>query len=229
MKAIADPGTPGPLKLAVLISGRGSNMAAIAQACLAGQIAAELVVVISDRGDAQGLAAAATLGLATVVLEPAQFENRAQFEAALAQAIDASGAELVVLAGFMRVLSPVFVAGYAGRLLNIHPSLLPEFKGLDTHRRVLQSGRREHGASVHFVTAELDGGPVICQVRVPVRADDSEHSLAARVVLEEHRIYPKVIALIAAGRLALRGATVLLDGRALAKPMREEPSHVAPA
>jgi phosphoribosylglycinamide formyltransferase 1 len=229
LKAIADPGTRGPLKLAVLISGRGSNMAAIARACQAGQIAAEPVVVISDRGDAHGLTAAAALGLATVVLEPAGFENRAQFEAALARAIDASGAELVVLAGFMRILSSAFVERYAGRLLNIHPSLLPEFKGLNTHRRVLQSGAREHGASVHFVTAELDGGPVICQARVPVLAGDSEQSLAARVVLEEHGIYPKVIGLIASGRLALRGTTVMLDGRALAEPMREEHSHVAPA
>ena len=229
MKAIANPGTRGPLRLAVLISGRGSNMAAIAHACLAGQIAAQPVVVISDRGDAHGLAAAAALGLATVVLEPAQFENRAQFEAALAQAIDASRAGLVVLAGFMRILSSAFVERYAGRLLNIHPSLLPEFKGLDTHRRVLLAGGREHGASVHFVTAELDGGPVICQARVPVRVDDNEQSLAARVLLEEHRIYPKVIGLIASGRLALRGATVMLDGRALAQPLLEQQSHVAPA
>jgi phosphoribosylglycinamide formyltransferase-1 len=229
LKAIADPGTRGPLKLAVLISGRGSNMSAIARACLAGEIAAKPVVVISDRGDASGLTAAAALGLATVVLEPARIENRAQFEAALAQAIDDSGAELVVLAGFMRVLSSALVERYAGRLLNIHPSLLPDYKGLDTHRRVLQAGEKEHGASVHFVTAELDGGPVICQARVPVRADDSEQSLAARVVREEHRIYPKVIGLIASGRLALRGATVLLDGHALERPMLEEQPHGAPA
>jgi phosphoribosylglycinamide formyltransferase 1 len=228
LKAIADPGKR-VLKLAVLISGRGSNMTAIAQACLAGQIAAEVVIVISDRADADGLAAAAAMGLATSVIEPAQFENRARYEAALAQAIDSSGAELVVLAGFMRILSPAFVARYAGRLLNVHPSLLPKYKGLDTHRRVLQAGEREHGASVHFVTAELDGGPVICQARVPVRGDDSEQSLAARVVLQEHRIYPKVIGLLACGRLALRGAAVLLDGRVLETPMAEDYSHVAPA
>jgi phosphoribosylglycinamide formyltransferase-1 len=225
LKAIADPGNRGLLKLAVLISGRGSNMAVIARACQAGEIAATPVLVISDRGDAGGLAAAAALGLATVVLEPARFESRAQFETALAQAIDGSDAELVVLAGFMRVLSAAFVERYAGRLLNIHPSLLPNYTGLDTHQRVLQAGEREHGASVHFVTAELDGGPVICQARVPVRAGDSEQSLAARVVREEHRIYPRVIGLIAAGRLALRGATVMLDGRALDKPMLEEQPH----
>lgn len=190
-------------------------MVAIARACLAGQIQAEPVIIISDRGDAPGLAAASALGLSTVVIEAAQFENRESFEAALAAAIDGSGAQLVVLAGFMRILSAPFVQRYAGRLLNIHPSLLPRYKGLNTHRRVLHAGEREHGASVHFVTAELDGGPVVCQARVPVRADDSEQSLAARVVLEEHRIYPMVIGLIASGRLELRGAAVLLDGQAV--------------
>jgi phosphoribosylglycinamide formyltransferase 1 len=215
LKAIADPCGRGKLKLAVLISGRGSNMAAIARASLAGQIQAEPVIVISDRGNAAGLAAASALGLSTAVIESAQFENRESFEAALAAAIDGSGAQLVVLAGFMRILSAPFVQRYAGRLLNIHPSLLPRYKGLNTHRRVLHAGEREHGASVHFVTAELDGGPVVCQARVPVRADDSEQSLAARVVLEEHRIYPMVIGLIASGRLELRDATVLLDGQAV--------------
>jgi phosphoribosylglycinamide formyltransferase-1 len=229
LKTIADPHAHGPLKLAVLISGRGSNMAAIARACQAGEIAAHPAVVISDRRDAQGLTAAAALNLATVVLEPGRFESREQFEAELARAIDASGAELVVLAGFMRILSSEFVARYPGRMLNIHPSLLPQFKGLNTHRRALQSGAREHGASVHFVTAELDGGPVICQARVPVLAGDSEQSLAARVVLQEHRIYPKVIGLMASGRLALSGAAVMLDGRALAAPMREEQTNATPA
>ena len=163
--------------------------------------------------------------MSTVVIEAAQFENRVLFEAALAEAIERSGAELVVLAGFMRILSAPFVERYTGRLLNIHPSLLPRYKGLGTHRRVLHAGEREHGASVHFVTAELDGGPVICQARVPVRVEDTEQSLAARVVLEEHRIYPLAIGLIAAGRLKLQGTAVMLDGQVLKAPIVEEPSH----
>jgi phosphoribosylglycinamide formyltransferase-1 len=217
--------THGKLKLAVLISGRGSNMAAIARAGLDGQLAAELVLVISDRGDAAGIPAASALGLATAVIEARVYEGRAVFEAALGEAIDRSGAELLVLAGFMRILSAAFVQRYAGRLLNIHPSLLPKYKGLHTHRRVLQAGEREHGASVHFVTDELDGGPVICQARVAVQADDTEQSLAARVVLQEHRIYPMVIGLIAAGRLKLQGATIVLDGQALNAPIVEDEQH----
>lgn len=212
-------GARGKLRLAVLISGRGSNMEAIAHSCLDGQIPAEIVAVISDRGDAQGIATALDLGLPASVIEARQFEDRAAFEAALAATIDQSGAGLVLLAGFMRILSAAFVQRYAGRLLNIHPSLLPQYRGLHTHRRVLAAGEAEHGASVHFVSDQLDGGPLICQARVAVLADDSEDSLAARVLRQEHRIYPLVVGLIADGRLVLEGDTILLDGNALAKPI----------
>ena len=152
-------------------------------------------------------------------------EQRDRFEAALSQAIDASGAQLVLLAGFMRILSPAFVHRYRGRLLNIHPSLLPKFKGLDTHRRALEAGEREHGATVHFVTEELDGGPVIAQARVAVQADDGEQELAARVIREEHRIYPMVVGMIAAGRLQLLDGAIELDGAPLRGPLAEEPPH----
>jgi phosphoribosylglycinamide formyltransferase-1 len=215
----------GKLKLAVLISGRGSNLLAIAQACRDGRLDASVELVLSDRGDAAGLAAAAALGLATAVIDRVKFATREAFESALAAAIDRSGAELVLLAGFMRVLSAAFAATYAGRLLNIHPSLLPKYKGLDTHRRVLEAGEREHGASVHFVTGELDGGPVICQGRIAVQPGDSPQSLAARVLAVEHRIYALAIRLIAAGRLQLRGNTILLDGRVLETPIAEDGQH----
>lgn len=208
-----------PLPLAVLISGRGSNMLAIARACAEGRVAARVVSVIADRADAAGIQAAASLGLATQVLE-ARALPRAEFEARLAQALEASGAQLVALAGFMRILSAGFVAAWDGRLLNIHPSLLPDYRGLDTHRRVLAAAGREHGASVHYVTEELDGGPLICQGRLSIEAGETESSLAARVHRLEHRIYPMVIGLIAAGRLALSGDTVLLDGKPLAAPLQ---------
>jgi phosphoribosylglycinamide formyltransferase-1 len=209
----------GKLRLAVLISGRGSNLLAIAQSCREGRLDARIELVLSDRGDAAGLAAAAGLGLATAVIERADFPSREAFETVLAAAIDRSGAELVLLAGFMRILSPAFAAAYAGRLLNIHPSLLPKYKGLDTHRRVLEAGEREHGASVHFVTGELDEGPVICQGRIVVRAGDTPQSLAARVLAAEHRLYALAISLIAARHLQLRGNAILLDGRVLEAPI----------
>jgi phosphoribosylglycinamide formyltransferase-1 len=212
----------GKLKVAVLISGRGSNLLAIAQASRDGRLDASIELVLSDRGDAAGIAAAEALGLATAVIDRAKFATREAFESALDAAIDRSGAELVLLAGFMRVLSAPFAAAYAGRLLNIHPSLLPKYKGLETHRRVLEAGEREHGASVHFVTGELDGGPVICQGRIAVRAGDSPQSLAARVLAVEHRIYAQAIRLIAGERVQLRGNTILLDGRVLETPIVED-------
>jgi phosphoribosylglycinamide formyltransferase-1 len=212
----------GKLRLAALISGRGSNLLAIAQACREGRLDASIELVLSDRGDAAGLAAATALGLATAVIDRAGFATREDFETALAAAIDRSGAELVLLAGFMRVLSAPFAHRYAGRLLNIHPSLLPKYKGLDTHRRVLEAAEREHGASVHFVTGELDGGPVICQGRLAVRAGESPQSLSARVLAVEHRIYALAISLIAAGRVELRGNTIVLDGVALEAPIVED-------
>lgn len=210
------------LPLAVLISGQGSNMVAIANACRDGQINARVAMVLSDRADAPGIAAARAMGLDTAVIEARTYAGRAPLEMALSEAIDRSGAEVVALAGFMRILSAGFVHRYTGRLLNIHPSLLPRYKGLHTHRRVIAAHEREHGASVHFVSDELDGGPVLCQARVTVRADDSEQSLAARVLRQEHRLYPRAIGLIAAGRVTLQGSTIMLDEHALAAPLVED-------
>jgi phosphoribosylglycinamide formyltransferase-1 len=207
----------GKLKLAVLISGRGSNLLAMARACTDGRVNASIELVLSDRAAAEGLIAAAAMGLATMAAEPGI--SAAAREAKFAAAIDRSGAGLILLAGFMRVLSPAFVGRYAGRLVNIHPSLLPQYRGLHTHRRVLEAGDREHGASVHFVTAELDGGPVICQARVAVYARDTEHTLAARVLEREHRLYPFAVRLIADGRVRLGDAGVLFDGRLLPAPL----------
>ncbi|HEX4052290.1 MAG TPA: phosphoribosylglycinamide formyltransferase [Steroidobacteraceae bacterium] len=208
-----------PLPVAVLISGRGSNMLAIARACAAGHLRARVVSVIADRSDAAGIEAAASLGLPTRLLE-ARALSRAEFEAQLARTLESSGAQLVALAGFMRILSAAFVAAWAGRMLNIHPSLLPAYRGLDTHRRVLAAAEREHGASVHYVTEELDGGPLICQGRLSIAHAETKSSLAARVHRLEHRIYPMVIGLIATGRLILAAGTVLLDGRPLAAPLQ---------
>jgi phosphoribosylglycinamide formyltransferase-1 len=195
-----------PLRLAVLISGRGSNMVAIARACEQGRIGARIACVISDHVDAGGIGRAKQLGLATVVVDLNSFRgpsglDRRAFEAALSEAIDASEPDLIVLAGFMRILSPEFVRRYEGRMLNIHPSLLPSYKGLHTHERVLAAGEREHGASVHFVTAELDGGPVVLQGRVPVLPDDDATRLSARVNELEWTLYPTVIGWIADGSL----------------------------
>ncbi|MEY2854412.1 MAG: hypothetical protein RL030_1544 [Pseudomonadota bacterium] len=195
-----------PLRLAVLISGRGSNMVAIARACEQGRIGARITRVISEQPDASGLLRAREMGLETCVVDLKSFRgprgtDRSAFESALARAIDDAEPDLVVLAGFMRILSPQFVRLYEGRMLNIHPSLLPSYKGLHTHERVLAAGEREHGASVHFVTAELDGGPVVLQGRVPVLPGDDVGRLSARVNELEWTLYPTVIGWIADGSL----------------------------
>lgn len=210
-----------PLSLAILISGRGSNMSAIVRACQAGKIGARAAVVISDRADAAGLSHARELGVATAVLagDP---RDAASFERSLTEVIEARGAELIALAGFMRVLPAAFVARYLGRMLNVHPSLLPAYRGLDTHRRVLAAGDTEHGASVHFVTAELDSGPVVLQSRVAVQPGDSEATLAARVLATEHVIYPRALGWFAAGRLTWQDGAAWLDGRRLDAPVVED-------
>jgi phosphoribosylglycinamide formyltransferase 1 len=210
-----------PLQLAILISGRGSNMASIARACLAGQINAQVRVVISDRPGVAGLDVARDLGIEALTIPWQGAAARGAFERALAESIDARRADLVVLAGFMRILSPQFATRYAGRMLNIHPSLLPKYTGLHTHRRVLDAGDGEHGSSVHFVTAELDGGPLILQSRVPVLTGDTEPALTARVQATEHIIYPKVIGMVADGRLTWDKGRVRLDGRPLDTPLVE--------
>ena len=191
------------MNIVILISGRGSNMEALLDADVGGTIAA----VISNRADARGLALARSRGVATTVVEHRGFASREEFDAALATAIDRFKPGLVVLAGFMRVLTPAFVARYAGRMLNIHPSLLPAFTGLDTHRRALEAGVKIHGCTVHFVTADLDHGPIIAQAAVPVLDDDDESTLAARVLAEEHRILPAAVRAFCQGRL------VIADGR----------------
>jgi phosphoribosylglycinamide formyltransferase-1 len=212
------------LPIVVLISGTGSNLRAIHDQARAGALPVEIRAVISDRADAPGLAWAAGAGLATRALRPGDFPDRAAFDRALAGEVDRFGPALVVLAGFMRILGADFVDRYAGRLLNIHPSLLPKHRGLHTHRRALEAGDRVHGASVHFVTRELDGGPVVLQAQVPVRDDDDEATLAARVLTEEHRIYPECIGWFATGRLQWQDGAVLLDGRPLGAPVLREAS-----
>lgn len=215
------------LRLGVLISGRGSNMLAIARACRERRIAATIAVVISDEPAAAGLASARDLGLDAQAIDAAAYPTapgsrlRPGFEAALEVALAAAHVELIVLAGFMRVLSAQFVARHEGRILNIHPSLLPDYKGLHTHRRVLAAGEREHGASVHYVTAQLDGGPVVLQSRLAVAPGDDEASLSGRIQTQEHSIYPRVIGWIASGRLAWQGGRPVLDGQPLAQPMIE--------
>ncbi|HEV2443672.1 MAG TPA: phosphoribosylglycinamide formyltransferase [Steroidobacteraceae bacterium] len=211
-----------PLRLAILISGRGSNMAAIARACAEGQINARIDLVLSERADVAGLDTARAMGLEARTVPWRGATDRLQFERDLEAAIAAAQPDVIVLAGFMRILSQQFVDTRTGRILNIHPSLLPDYRGLHTHRRVLESGDRVHGASVHFVTAELDGGPVILQSRVAVQAGDAEDTLSARVQATEHIIYPKVIGWLADGRLAWRDGRPWLDGKPLDTPVVED-------
>jgi phosphoribosylglycinamide formyltransferase-1 len=209
------------LRLAILISGRGSNMATIARECQQRRIAATVNVVISDRPGVAGITTAQDMGIETQVV-PYNSVDRPTFERALSAAIDTHSPDLVVLAGFMRVLTETFVRRYAGRMINIHPSLLPKYTGLHTHQRVLDAGDSEHGASVHYVTPELDGGPVILQSRVPVKTGDTESTLAARVIATEHVIYPRVVGWIADRRLAWNNGEPLLDGKPLMQPVVED-------
>ncbi|MBX3679184.1 phosphoribosylglycinamide formyltransferase [Cognatazoarcus halotolerans] len=195
--------------IVILISGRGSNMEAIVRAAIP---SAHIAAVISNRPTAGGLSFAAEHDIACEVVDHTAYGSREAFDAALAAAIDAHEPDLVVLAGFMRVLSDGFVEHYAGRLMNIHPSLLPSFPGLHTHRRALEAGVRIHGATVHFVTATLDCGPIVIQAAVPVTSGDDEASLAAKVLREEHRIYPQAVRWFAEGRLRVEDGRVKLAG-----------------
>ena len=200
-------------RIVILISGRGSNM----QALLEAPLPATIVAVISNTPDAAGLAIARKRGVATGVVDHRAFENRASFDATLAAEIDSHAPDLVVLAGFMRVLSDAFVLRYERHLLNIHPSLLPAFPGLDTHRRALEAGVRVHGCTVHFVTPRLDGGPIVIQAAVAVEPDDTAERLAARVLAQEHRIYPQAVHWFCEGRLRFASdGNVLVDGAASA-------------
>jgi phosphoribosylglycinamide formyltransferase 1 len=189
----------GRVRTAVLISGRGSNMVALIEAAHAPDYAAEIDLVLSDNPDAAGLVHARDAGLVAKAVDRAAYLNRAAFEAAMQAELEGEGIALVCLAGFMRVLSPAFTQAWEGRLLNIHPSLLPDLRGLHTHERALAEGRREHGCTVHQVSAELDSGPILAQARVPVLPGDDAGTLAARVLIEEHRIYPQAVDKIARG------------------------------
>lgn len=195
-------------RIVILISGRGSNMRSIVEACRDEGWPARVVAVIANRADASGLAWAAGQGIATQVVEHRAHADRAAFDAALAAAIDAHAPDLVALAGFMRILGAGFVARYAGRLVNIHPSLLPAFTGLDTHRRALEAGCKAAGATVHFVTAELDHGPIIAQAVVPVLPGDDPQTLAARVLAREHALYPRALRWLVEDALAVEGNVV---------------------
>ncbi|MNO71500.1 Phosphoribosylglycinamide formyltransferase [compost metagenome] len=204
-----------PCNVVVLISGSGSNLQALIDSLAGSDTPATIRAVISNRAEAFGLERARRAGIETAFLDHKAYPDRESFDAALIQAIDGFDADLVLLAGFMRILTPGFVRHYQGRLLNIHPSLLPKYKGLHTHQRALEAGDAEHGCSVHFVTEELDGGPLVVQASIAVEADDTPEALAERVHVQEHRIYPLAMHWFAEGRLRLGEHGAMLDGEAL--------------
>ena len=209
MYAGREPYTARPMKrIVILISGRGSNMQAIVQRCTEQGWPAQVVAVVANRADAGGLAWAARRGIHTAVVDHKAHASREAFDTALTAAIDAHAPDLLLLAGFMRVLGAAFVQRYESRMLNIHPSLLPSFPGLNTHRRALQAGCKAVGATVHFVTPELDHGPIVMQSVVPVFAGDDEHALAARVLATEHTIYPQAVRWFVEGKLRLESGLV---------------------
>ncbi|MFT4614056.1 MAG: phosphoribosylglycinamide formyltransferase-1 [Bacteroidia bacterium] len=206
------PQQPG---LAILISGRGSNLQAFIDACASDKMNASIKVVISNNPDAQGLQKASAAGIPVACINHRDYRDRESFDAALVEALANYDIQLVILAGFMRILTPVFITRFCGRLLNIHPSLLPLYPGLNTHQRALDAGDSEAGVTVHFVTQELDGGPPVLQARVPVLRDDSADTLASRVNLQEYAIYPLAAQWFIEGRLELAENSALLDGKAL--------------
>lgn len=211
----------GAPRVAVLVSGEGSNLQALIDAEKARTLGARIAVVVSNRAAARGLERARSAGIPAEHLGGKGVE-RAAYDDALTTLLAKHEPDLVVLAGFMRIFTPQFVARYEGRLLNIHPSLLPAYPGLDTHRRVVEAGERWHGATVHFVTAELDAGPAIIQYRIPVRSNDTVETLSARVHAGEHIIYPRAVQWFAAGRLSMSAGSVMLDGKPLAQPVAVE-------
>lgn len=211
--------TDTPAKVAVLASGRGSNLGALLAARERGELPVEFVLVGSDKANAPALRMAEQANIPTVALNPRSYPDRAAFDRDMFSHIAASGAQWVVLAGFMRVLGGEAVHPWVGRIINIHPSLLPKYPGLHTHRRALEAGDREYGVSVHFVTAELDGGPVIAQARLPIEADDDEERLATRLLPLEHRVLPAVVGLLASGRLHWLESGPCLDDQPLAAPL----------
>jgi phosphoribosylglycinamide formyltransferase-1 len=202
-------------KIVVLISGSGSNLQAIIDNCENQHIHAEIVGVISNKSGVFGLERAVKHGILTEVIEHTAFDSRETFDDALIQSIDALCADMVILAGFMRILTPAFTQHYLGKLLNIHPSLLPRYPGLNTHQRAIDAGDNLAGASVHFVTAELDGGPVIIQAEVSIGINDTSDSLASKVLIEEHKLYPKAVEWLCSNRLELKNNIAYLDGISL--------------
>ena len=205
---------------AVLISGSGTNLQAIIDEVAAGQLDLDLSVVLSNQPDAAGLERARKADIGVECIRHQDYPERKLFDAALIETLDKFKPELIILAGFMRILTPTFINHFSGRVLNIHPSLLPKFPGLDTHQRAIDAGEEWHGSTVHFVTEELDGGPAIIQGRVPVMPDDSAAELAARVLAIEHRIYPEAARMFAAGRLECRDGATWLDGERLSEPVQ---------
>jgi phosphoribosylglycinamide formyltransferase-1 len=207
-------------KVAVLISGRGSNMQALVRACAAPDYPAQIVLVLSNRADAAGLDFAREAGIATSVISHRDFPDRASFDAAMDAEIHRHGAELVCLAGFMRLLDSRIIDAWRDRMINIHPSLLPSFRGLDTHERVLEAGVKLAGCSVHFVRSDVDSGPIIAQAAVPVLPDDTPAVLAARILEQEHLIYPMALRLLAEGRVRVEGDKAIVDAPGEAASLR---------
>ena len=211
--------------IVVLISGIGTNLQAIIDAVADGRINATIAAVISNREHAAGLERARAAGFTTHFIDPRRFSDRDAYDQQLIDCIDSHAPDLIVLAGYMRILGDAFIRHYAGRILNIHPSLLPALKGLHTHRRALEAGLKRHGASVHFVSNELDSGPVVIQAEAPVLAADTESSLAARVLEREHDIYPLAIGWFVDGRLEYSGDRILLDHKPLTEPLIWNPDN----
>lgn len=207
------------MRLAILISGNGTNLQAFIDAVSRGSLAVHIAVVVSNRADAFGLARARDANIPTECVRNEDYPDRAAFDEALADTVCRYEPDLLILAGFMRVLTGAFVKRFEGRILNIHPALLPKYPGLNTHQRVIDAGERWHGSTVHFVTEALDAGPRILQARVPVLGDDTPSALSARVQAVEHRIYPEAAALFASGRLEFRNGATWLDGSKLDEPV----------
>ncbi len=214
------------LQVVVLLSGSGSNLQAIIDNL--GNIPIEICTVISNKADAYGLERAESAGITTRVLDHKTFPDRDSYDQALLELVDSFNPGLVVLAGFMRILTPTFVNHFHGRMLNVHPSLLPKFRGLHTHQRALDEHETTHGVSIHFVTEELDGGPLVAQAEVPVEADDDADKLGSRVLKREHRLYPMAIKWFAEGRLKLSGERLTLDGNRLDSPVIFKPNQKIP-
>jgi phosphoribosylglycinamide formyltransferase-1 len=215
----------GPISVVVLISGRGSNLAALVDARRDGHLNIDIKAVISNTPDAAGLQLASDAGIACAILPPSKHPDREEYDQALSDLIAGYMPDLVVLAGFMRILSPGIAARFAGRMINIHPSLLPRYRGLHTHQRVLEAGDQAHGASIHFVTAKLDGGPVISQVRIAVIPGETADALAARLLPYEHQLMITTMELFASGRVTLNQQQIYLDGDLLRAPMQLDETH----